>query len=395
MLSGSRKTTARGRWVWLLAPIIVAAVVAGAGVGYLSYLGLRPGRQLMGMFSPPFRGMKQVNVLILGVDSNGDPRRSDTIMVARLDLSEGRVGVISIPRDFRAAIPGHDEQKINAAYGLGGVELTRRTVEGLLGIVCDYYVTINSPGLARLVDALGGVEVNVDKRMFYRDRHQGLVIDLQPGRQRLNGEQAVGYVRYRHDRLGDLTRIGRQQAFLRAALREAMQPRTLARLPRLLRLFSQTVETDLDIGDLRAVADLIKGLDPDRVKAATLPGAPTEIHGVSYLEPDRSGVTHSVNEVLFNMPLQVAIVNATAIPGVEAQLVTRLTGAGYKVAEVRFATRAAPSTEVVDGAQHAQEAAQIQGWLKCGSVVHSNAEEAPGADITVLLGTDYLGTDAN
>jgi LCP family protein required for cell wall assembly len=394
MSSGNRKTTTSWRWVWVLAPIIIAGVVAGVGVGYLSYLGLRPA-QLMGVLSPPFRGMKQVNVLILGVDSTSDPRRSDTIMVARLDLSQRRVGIISIPRDFRAAIPGHDEQKINAAYSLGGVALTQRTVEGLLGIGCDYYVTINSPGLARLVDALGGVEVNVDKRMYYRDRSQGLVINLQPGLQRLNGEQAVGYVRYRHDRLGDLTRIGRQQAFLRAVLREAMQPRNLARLPRLLKLFSETVETDLDIGDLRAAADLVKGMDPDRVKAATLPGVPTEIHGVSYLEPDSSQVTHLVNEVLFNVPPRVAIVNATAIPGVEQQLVRRLSGAGYEVAEVRFATHTSQSTEVVDRSQHAEDAAQIQRWLNCGSVVHSNGEEVPGADITVLLGTDYLGTGGN
>lgn len=394
MSSVSRSAKSR-RWPWIVAPLVVLALGAAAGLFYLQALGLRPGSQLRGMFSPPFRGMKQFTVLVLGVDADRYARRSDTIMLARLDLTRRRVGIISVPRDLRAAVPGHGEQKINGAYSLGGVDLTRQALQGLTGVPSDYYVTINSEGLARLVDALGGVEVDVDKRMYYRDRAQKLLIDLQPGVQRLNGQQAVGYVRYRHDRLGDLTRIKRQQTFMRAVLREMLQARNLPRLPRLLKLFAETVETDLTIRDLEAMADLMKGIEPNQVEAATLPGVPVDIKGISYLDPDYQQLEQVVNEVLFDVPPRVAIVNATEIPGVEAGLVKRLADAGFKVTEVRFATHSAGTSQVMDRAEHTTEVAEIRRWLGCGDVVKANGDAMPGAEITVLLGTDYIGKTAN
>ncbi|UCH32979.1 MAG: LCP family protein [Armatimonadota bacterium] len=383
-------------WWWVLVPLIVLGAVGAAGVIYMQYLGLQPVRQGLGLLrNQPFGGRKQVSILVLGVDSDKDPRRSDTIMVARVDLTQQRLGVVSIPRDFHVAIPGHGTQKINGAYSLGGVDLARRTVESLIGIPCDYFITINSPGLAQLVDALGGVEVNVDKRMYYRDRRGGLYIDLQPGEQRLNGEQAVGYVRYRHDRMGDLKRIERQQAFLRAVLGEALQPRNIPRLPKLLKLFTETVQTDLMADDLQGIARLVEEMGPDAAKAATLSGTPVDIRGISCLEPDYQQVARAVNQVLLGVPPRVAIVNATEIPGVESGLVHRLTSGGYEVVEARFASHAAATTEIVDRAQYPEEAAEIRRWLKCGVVVKANGEEVPGADITVLLGTDYLGTEQN
>lgn len=391
-----KRRKSRRRWLWVLAPIAILIALAAASFGYLQYLGLRPGSNIRGLWNPPFGGLKQVNVLVLGVDGKDpEPRRSDTIMLVRVDLSQKHVGVISIPRDFRVLIPGHEEQKINSAYTLGGVDLTSRTIADFLGVRPDYFIAIDSQGLARLVDALGGVEIDVDKRMHYHDHAQHLNIDLQPGPQRLNGEQAVGYVRFRHDRTGDFARIGRQQNFIRAVMHEAVQPRNLPRLPRLLSLFAKTVETNLNITDLRAVGDLLKQIGPDGVKAATLPGSTLDLHGVSYLQPDEAQTVHVVNEILFNVPPRVAIVNATEIPGVEAGLEKRLQSAGYEVSEVRFASHAVATSEVIDSQQHPEQAAEIQGWLNCGTVVRRNGEEVPGADITVLLGTDYIGREAN
>ncbi len=379
----------RRRWWWLVVPAILIGAAAGGGLWFLPrHLGLRPG---MPLFQPPFGGRLQVNVLILGLDSESEPHRSDTIMLAALDLARHRIGVISVPRDFRVDIPGHSAQKINAAYSLGGVELTARTVEALTGVHRDYYVTVTSAGLKQLVDALGGVEVDVDKRMVYRDRSQGLFINLYPGPQRLNGEQAVWYVRYRHDPTGDLARIRRQQAFIHAVMREALAPRNLARLPALLKLFSQAVETDLTLSDLVGAGKLARALDPGQVKARTLPGAPVDIAGVSYLEPDYNEMPHIIAEVLYGARPRVAIVNATAIPGVEAGLVRRLGGEGYEVTERRFANHTSAASQVVDRADHPDEAKQILGWLHCGAISRANREAIAGADITVLLGTDYIG----
>jgi len=389
MVIVKRKRVIRARWLWLLAPAVILGALAGAGYFYLKSVGLNLGRPT-DFFAPPFHGLRQVNALIMGLDSEAEPRRTDTIIAVRLDLSAQRAGAISVPRDLRIAIPGHQEQKINSAYSLGGVPLARETVARLLGVGSDYYVKIDSRGLAKLVDALGGVEVDVDKRMYYRDRSQNLYIDLQPGVQRLNGQQAVGYVRFRHDRTGDFMRVARQQAFMRAVLREAWQPRNLPRIPRLLRLFGETVETDLSLRDLQAMSDFLKRVDPARIKTATLAGTPTDVHGISYLEPDPQQVTAAVNQVLLNAPPRVAIVNATGIPGVEAGLVKLLTGEGYEVSEVRFASRTAATSEVMDGAPQPDSAQAIRRWLKCGIIVRPNREAVPGADITVVLAADYI-----
>jgi LCP family protein required for cell wall assembly len=392
-----QRNSPRRRWLWALTPAAVIILLGAAGFWYLQHLGLRPWDNIIrGPFNPPFGGLKQVNVLILGVDGEDpEPRRSDTIMITRFDLSQKRLGIVSIPRDFRVAIPGHGEQKINSAFSLGGVELTSRTIADLIGVRPDYYIAIDSAGLERLVDALGGVEINVDKRMHYHDRAQRLNIDLQPGLQRLNGNQAVGYVRFRHDRTGDLARIGRQQNFIRAVMHEAVQPRNLPRLPRLLSLFAKSVETNLTVSDLKAMSGLLKEIGPERVKAVTAPGSTLDLHGVSYLEPDSERMLRMVNEVLFNVSPRIAIVNATEIPGVEAGLVKRLNDAGFDVSEVRFASHAVSASEVVDQQSHPEEAAEIQRWLNCGTVVRRDGEEVPGADITILLGTDYIGREAD
>ncbi|HUT76028.1 MAG TPA: LCP family protein [Armatimonadota bacterium] len=391
MAKANTRKQGRRRWLWLLVPVVLIGLPAGAGWWYLQHLGLRPGGQMMGMFRPPFHGLKRVNVLILGVDNDADAPRSDTIMVAALDLSQRTIGILSVPRDFRVAIPGHDAKKINAAYTLGGAALTDQAVEALTGVRSDYHVTVASGGLARLVDALGGVEIDVDKRMYYRDRRGGLLINLRPGLQRLNGEQAVGYVRYRHDAMGDLTRIRRQQLFVRALTREAFAPRNLARLPRLLKVVSEAVETDLTIRDLEAMADLGKTIDPEHIKARTLPGTPITVAGISYLEPDYQELSHVVKEVLYGARPRVAIINATEVPGVERGLVRRLGAEEYEVTEVRIANYAAATSEVIDRADHEQEAAEIRGWLECGKVIQAPGEAIAGADITVLLGTDYIG----
>lgn len=390
MASAKTGKRRRRRWLWVLAPAIMIGLAVGAGLWYMEHLGIHPPVP----FRPPFGGLQQVNVLILGVDSDSDPRRSDTIMIAALDLAQRRIGVLSVPRDFRVDIPGYSTQKINAAYSLGGVPLAAQTVQGLTGVQCQYYIKTTSAGLEKLVDALGGVEINVDKRMRYRDKHQGLFINLQPGLQRLNGNQAVGYVRFRHEATGDLARMRRQQIFVRAVMAEALTPRNLARMPTLLKAFAQAVETDLNLKDLKAIADLGQRLDPARIKGGTLPGAPVTIRGVDYMEPDQEAMPQMVAEVIYGARPRVEIVNATAIPGVQAGLVQQLGRAGYSV-EVRFADHTSSTSEIMSSGDHAEEANEIRGLLHCGKVVRANGQAVHGAEITVVLGTDYIGQDNN
>jgi len=131
------------------------------------------------------------------------------MFVATIDEATKSVSLLSVPRDTRVKIPGHGWDKINHAYANGGSQLSQKAVENLLGIPIDYYVTIDFAGFYKIVDAVGGVDVDVEKRMYYEDPYDELVIDIQPGMQHMNGKTAIQYVRYR-DSEGDIGRIERQ-----------------------------------------------------------------------------------------------------------------------------------------------------------------------------------------
>ena len=131
-------------------------------------------------------------VLIMGVDiRKDDVGRSDTLMIATIDPRLDQATLLSIPRDTRVKIRGRGYDKINAAFAYGGVELAESTVENFLGIDIDHYVLINTRSFVKIIDAIGGVDIDVEKRMFYEDPWDddgGLVIDLYPGEQHMDGK---------------------------------------------------------------------------------------------------------------------------------------------------------------------------------------------------------------
>ncbi|MBQ7454044.1 MAG: LCP family protein, partial [Selenomonadaceae bacterium] len=157
----------------------------------------------------------KVTIIIMGVDvRKDDVGRSDTLMIATVDPRIDQATLLSIPRDTRVRIRGRGYDKINAAFAYGGVELTTSTVENFLGIDIDHYIMIDTSSFVKIIDAIGGVDIDVEKRMVYEDPwddNGGLVIDLYPGQQHMDGKTAVTYVRYR-DSEGDIGRVKRQQA---------------------------------------------------------------------------------------------------------------------------------------------------------------------------------------
>jgi len=381
----------RRRWPFYL----VAALLLGAAAAfaYLSFLGMRPAQNLRSIFVPPFAGRPAVNILVLGADAAGEVRRSDTIIVAHVNLEQKRLAAFSVPRDFRVEIPGHGVQKINSAYSLGGVDLTRRTVESAFQLPIHYYVLVSTSGLRRLVEAMGGVMINVDKRMYYRDRSQGLLIDLRPGYQRLSGAQAEGFVRYRHDALGDLKRIERQQLFLKAVLAQALQPSKLRRMPAMLRAFTRAVQTDLTLRDLEATNRLAQELSGTDLPTATLPGTPVTVRGISYLEPDWAACRETISQVLHGSKALVAVLNGTGQEGQAAQVASRLEAQGYAIEAVGNAVAPAERTQII-AYRKPDSARQIQRILGFGEVIASPGGGTGGADVTVVLGADALGPPA-
>lgn len=247
-------------------------------------------------FNLPLLQHKQ-NILVVGVDSNGkgtDPfkgTRSDTMILVNIDPASHSVNAISIPRDSKVYLAGdHGVQKINAAHALGGIDLTIKTIEDTLGIKIDKYVVVNNDGVKKLVDALDGVPVYIEKDMYYNDNAGGLHINLSKGLHVLNGEQVEGYLRFRKDGLGDIGRTSRQQWFVKAVLEKLQSPTVIPKIPEVLNIASTYVKTNLSLYEMSHLAAALRNVNMSDVEFATLPGAPSKKGYISYwiLDPEKT-----------------------------------------------------------------------------------------------------------
>ena len=231
----------------------------------------------------------KATVMIMGVDKREDDvGRSDTLMLATLDPEKNQASLLSIPRDTRVKIKGHGFDKINAAYAYGGRKLTQDTVEDLLNTHIDHYIIINVHGFTKIIDALGGIDIDVEKRMYYEDPWDddgGLYIDLQPGMQHMDGKTAVTYVRYR-DEEGDIGRIKRQQKFMKAVMDKLVSPTIIPKLPSIVSAVSDSVETDMSISEILSFLSTLQDSKENGLKSEMVPGKPVYIEGISYWIPD-------------------------------------------------------------------------------------------------------------
>lgn len=289
--------------------ILTALVVCVAAIAYIATVGSdsKYSKMLMSFlkdldpkaqkgFNLPVLQHKQ-NILIVGVDSNGENAdkfkgtRSDTMILVNIDPSKHSINAISIPRDSKVYLAGdYGVQKINAAHALGGIDLTLKTVEDTLGIKVDKYVLVNNDGVKKLVDALGGVPVYIEKDMYYNDNTAGLHINLSKGLHILNGDQVEGYLRFRKDGLGDIGRTSRQQWFVKAVLEKLQNPSTIAKIPEVLNIASIYVKTNLSLYEMSHLAAALRNIDMNDVEFATLPGAPSKKGYISYwiLDPEKT-----------------------------------------------------------------------------------------------------------
>jgi len=235
---------------------------------------------------------EKINLLLIGLD-DGDPdmqnspHRSDTMMVASIDTHNKTVNLLSIPRDSRVIIPGRDGyDKIAHAYFYGGPSLAVRTVTDYFHIPIDYYIAIDWQSFIKVVDILGGVDLTVEHDMNYVDPYGDLSIHLSKGNQHLDGEKAGQYVRYRHDELGDIGRVERQQHFLQALNKQLFQSGTLLKLPTLMTTISKYVHTNMNMVELVKIANVLRDMSPNSLHSEMVPGDFKTIKDVSYWSPD-------------------------------------------------------------------------------------------------------------
>lgn len=308
-----------------------------------------------------------LNLLVLGIDELESVHRSDTIILARIDLDTKKASVMSIPRDTRVMIKGHKQhQKLNHAYAYGGIELLRDTVINLTGVPINYYLIVNYDTFPKIVDAVGGVDINVEKRMRYTDKAQGLSIDFYPGMQHMNGKQGLKYVRFRMDAMGDIGRMKRQQEFAKAFIKKLESPAIISRLPELIELVLSEIKTDLPTKSALSLAAQLKDMTLKDINFFTMPGDAAYISGVSYFIPDlqkasremdpnyaeeeakvaqgsknagsgeehdaSSEVLEALSDKVAALGVPIAVLNGTGIPGLAKQFTQQFEKIGIEVA---------------------------------------------------------------
>ena len=224
----------------------LASFALGLGLGFLlgqHHLALGPLLAAVGQL--PHRvqalGLDQKPVLVLG----SDVVSGNTDVIFAVQIHNGITRVIQVPRDTYVETAGQGVMKANALYGLLGPAAVKQEVSQLIGMPVQHHLKVNLDAVAKVADALGGVEVEVPKRMVYVDNSQGLYIDLDPGLQVLKGEKLEGFLRFRHDEQGDLGRMERQRLVINQVFRKLAQPATLAQLPALLKIAGEDIDTDL------------------------------------------------------------------------------------------------------------------------------------------------------
>ena len=367
---------------------------------------------------------RPVNVLLLGVkvtssdihdydaiyedgyDSlvNSFEGLSDTMLMLRFDPRNERVSVMSIPRDTRTNVDGL-VTKINEANREGGPALSAQAVSELMGgVAIDRYMRINVQGVEKLIDALGGVEVDVPQDMKYQDDSQHLYINLKEGQQRLDGDKAMQFLRFRYDDKGDIGRVQRQQMLMSALTEQALNPATIGRLPKILSVIQSHVDTNLSVEELVALVGYSAQTRRSDVQMLMLPGdfSNYDDYDLSYWIPDYSEIdrmaeqyfglsnAYSVSEYRDPSSLRVVIQDSTYDDIAVQSLINTLYDTGYYNVSVGRSLRdPIRDTRIVAQRGDMESARDIQQFLSVGEVRVESTGNLD-SDITIQLGEDWL-----
>lgn len=247
---------------------------------------------------------ERINILILGIDDGdseaaaSEPKRTDAVMLLSVDPKENNVSVLSIPRDTKVVLPGHrDPDKMNAAFAYGGAVMAKQTVANLLQVPIHYYALADWRGFIEVVNLIGGVDLYVDRDLYYEDPYADLVIDIKHGFQHMDGTTAGKYVRFRSDELGDIGRVQRQQKFLKAAAEQMFSIQNVTKVGSLLSTLEKYVETDLNTLTMIKAANSFKFFGDEKVKSCMLYGNFDDTSGVSYWVTNEDLIKKSLDEL--------------------------------------------------------------------------------------------------
>ncbi len=346
----------------------------------------------------PFSSSR-VNILLTGYDiDHHGISRTDTIMIASLDTSTRDFNIISIPRDSRVDIPDRGRGRINSAYAYGGIDLTIETIEKFLQIPIDYYVNIDFQGFINLVNAMDGVELEIEDNMYYVDEAGDLFIDFSPGTKTLDGEEALKYVRYRDPIRADIGRIERQQKFIKSALGQLLQPSMITNIPEVTSETLNSVYTDINFSDALPFLSLVLDIEVDEINTVKLPGSPETINGASYWIIDEDEKVRITDEYLRGekqrryTEVDLNIYNGCGKTGVAGEVADNLSRHGFNVGELDNAENFDyEKTEVVYFQESQEEIAYRIGKYLDAEVIFSQEENKDSSNlIEITVGNNYI-----
>ncbi|MBE9099411.1 LCP family protein [Vacuolonema iberomarrocanum] len=391
-----------------------------------------------GMFRLP-QVTRPVNILVLGVKvlssdvSNPPPEvqdlgyhalvnsfegLSDTMLLVRFDPADQSLSVLSLPRDTRTYVEGLGTAKLNEANLYGGAALSATAIQELLGgVPIDRYVRINVQGVEKMVDALGGVNLYVPQDMEYTDESQHLYIDLQEGEQHLDGNEALQFLRFRYDAYGDIGRVQRQQTFMRAMVEQALSPNTLTRIPQILSVIQENVDTNLTVEELVALTSFASQIDRSEVQMLMLPG---EFSGngqyeTSYWLPHLSSIDEMMAQYFLESGsdsavvadasqldvsdfgeyvdpsyVTIAVQDSTGDDGAMTTLLNQLDLQGFYQSYPDISiTEPIGTTRIIAQRGNRNEAIAVQQALGVGEVLVQSTGNLD-SDITIQIGSDWL-----
>lgn len=359
---------------------------------------------------------RPVNILVMGVDRVPDAPidspaglngRSDTLLLVRLDPKDNSVKMLSIPRDTHVDNPFLSIDKINQANVDGGAALAAEVVSDTLdGVKIDRYVRVTTEAFRQLVDLVDGVEVFVPKEMHYKDVTQGLEIDLEPGLQTLNGEQAEQFARFRQDENGDIGRVQRQQLLLKSLRQRLINPGILPRLPQIISVMQNYVDTNINWEEMLALANFGLNLEQTEIKMVMLPGRFSEtgeLGARSYWvvdEEKRDRVMQNyfgveVKEIATETDnnsetsVRIAIQNASGQPNMSHRAAEHLRELGFRnIYLVRDWPETQTTTQIIVQKGDLKAAEKLQSTLRMGKIEPASIGDIE-SDLTLRVGEDW------
>ncbi len=292
-------------------------LVVLTGIGWALFQMFRVGAEIYGQYYAMYQSYAErresrrtelderfddyLNFLFLGIDDGSDGQKpaADTVLFLSLDRANGRIRLLSIPRGTLVNTAS-GPRRLGEVYREGGAPAMIEAVRGLLGVSVHHYAAIGTAAMTQIIDALGGVEVYVERQMDYEDPEARLAIHIPQGYQRLDGETALKFLRYRSGEFGDVGRVQRHQRFVKALYSQIRQPAVLTKLPQIMPLLQERVDTSVEVWDSAQLAGLIRSFSENGPETVILPGQPIPGND-TYFVPDTEKIREKM-ELFFPPP---------------------------------------------------------------------------------------------